>query len=170
MASQPKELAVRTLDRALAQESAIIRPYFFFWKQSEILDLERRAKNYLIHDILEQSRGERVPAYQNTHMDLRRRFGKAKFYIDITEAEPQNPYEPFEALAKRAYPQKIYSLYALPNPERDPKDRPRADRLRESAGQYLNRAGCGEKTAIAAEWCHYCVHRGICMEPFLSAE
>ena len=170
MASQPKELAVRTLDRALAQESAIIRPYFFFWKQSEILDLERRAKNYLVHDILEQSRGERVPAYQNTHMDLRRRFGKAKFYIDITEAEPQNPYEPFEALAKRAYPQKIYSLYALPNPERDPKDRPRADRLRESAGQYLNRAGCGEKTAIAAEWCHYCVHRGICMEPFLSAE
>lgn len=167
---QPKESAIRYLERVIAQESAIIRPYFSFWKQTETLDLERRAKNYLLHEIIGESTGEKIRPYQESHMDMRRMFGKAKFYIDITESEPKNPYESFENLAKREYPQKIYSLYSLPKPDKRPADKARADELCNTTKQYINQVYGKDKTAIPADWCHFCVHRGVCMESFLTIE
>ena len=90
--------------------------------------------------------------------------------IDITESEPKNPYESFENLAKREYPQKIYSLHGLPKPDKKPADKTRADELCNTAKQYINQVYGKDKTAIPADWCHYCVHRGVCMESFLTVE
>lgn len=163
IADKPLDLAQRMLDKHLQNESSRLQPYFSFWKKTEIRDLEMRARNYLIHEILEKSPGNTVRHYAQSHMTMRRLFGKAYFKVDISDAEPQNPYQSFENLATRKYPNKIYSLHKLPKPE----DRKRTELLLSDVNHYVNQTGSSQSQAIPSDWCLYCVHRGNCMKPFL---
>lgn len=158
--------AMKYLPRILKQETQKLEPYFKFWKSTEIFDLELRAKNYLIHEIIQNGYGTTVTPYAPSHMQMRKLFGAALFSVDVSEVEKKNPYNRFESLAKREGWKKVYSLHKLPQTG----NQPLADSLRGEAKEYLNQTCGKDKTAIPSDWCAYCVHRGNCMESFLRSE
>ena len=167
-----KTEAAKCLNLRINQANQIFEPYFQFWKATEISDLKLRARNYLEFRIINSNNGTNVPRYDPTHIQIRRLFGAAKFFVDISESGPKNPYSKFETLTYRNYPRKKkeYSLYKLPNPDDKPQEQPLADELRNEAKQYINQVKSKEKTAIPSDWCIYCVHRGTCMEPYLAGD
>lgn len=157
---------MKYLPKILEQEAQKIEPFFMFWKATEIFDLKLRAKNYLVHVIIEDSYGSTIKPYDSSHMQVRKLFGAAKFIVDISEVERKNPYVEFEQLAAKNGWKKEYSLHKLPQP----RVQPIADILCGEAKQYINQTCGKDKTAIPSDWCIYCVHRGNCMESFLSDE
>ena len=96
-------------------------------------------------------------------MAIRKRFGRALFTVDVAETQGQkHPYSGFESLTTERYPDKIYSLHKVPQPENQAK----VDELRMQMRDYLNQSDLDEHGAINSEWCNFCVHRGVCMKPF----
>lgn len=163
---KPRSDAAKYLDKIIDQESKKLEPFFGFWKTTEIYDLKRRARNYLTREIINKGSGNTVNQYQETHMQMRRQFGAAKFVVDISEIERRNPYSTFESLSIRRYPQKEYSLYKLPQTA----NQPMADQLRDEAKQYINQVNGTDRAAVPSDWCLYCPKRGTCMESFLSGD
>ena len=149
----------------IEQESQKFEQYFRFWKKTELYDLKLRAKNYLEHMVIRETGNSLVPSYSETHMQIRQMFGAAKFMMNISNTEKTNPYTRFESLCKRTYPIKEYSMYSLPESGQGSQ---LADELRNEAKKYINQESGKDKTAISADWCKYCAHRGTCMEPYLS--
>lgn len=166
ISGQKRSDVEKYLDQILNQETAKIAPFFRFWKSTEIFDLKLRAKNYLMHDIITSGTGTTVRPYAESHMQMRKLFGTAKFVVDVSEVERKNPYTEFEQLAIRNGWKKEYSLHKLPHPDVQPL----VDALRGGAKQYINQSGGNEKMAIPSDWCIYCVHRGTCMESYLRGE
>lgn len=163
---KPRSDAAKYLDRIIDQESKKYEQFFRFWKTTEIYDLKRRARNYITHEIINKGSGNAVNQHQETHMQMRRQFGAAKYVVDISELERQNPYSTFESLAIRKYPRKEYSLYKLPQTA----NQPIADQLRDEAKQYINQVNDKDRSAVPSDWCLYCPKRGICMESFLAGD
>lgn len=163
----PKQLAIDALERVVSAESALYRPYFFFWKDTEIFDLELRAKNYILHNIINADSNNTVHRYEESHMRMRRLFGKAKYVVDISAVELQNPYADFERLANKKYPQKSYSLYSIPEPSPRMEANEKIVALQNTVCNYLNQSEKIDKTAISSDWCTFCVNRGVCLEPYL---
>lgn len=170
VAGQPCSTAMKGLPSYIDAESAKVEDFFPFWKRTEIHDLKLRARNYLANVIIGSSSSSTVRPYAKSHMQMRRLFGLARYDIDISDKEPINPYMAFEKMASRKYPKKSYSLHSLPKSDQQPTDVQKADVLREAARQYVNQTKSKDKTAIASEWCTYCVHKGTCMEPFLNTD
>ncbi len=164
--NQNRKDAIKYLSRIIDAEAKSIDQYVGFWKPTELYDLKQRANNYLLHEIITDGQGNSVKPYDPTHMQIRKLFGSAKFVVDISETEQKNPYESFERLAIQNGWKKEYSLHRLPLPEA--KDL--ADTLRNEAKTYINQDKDKDKSALPSDWCTYCVHKGICMEPFLSSE
>lgn len=164
--SAASDYLVKIIDR----EAIKLEPYFMFWKPTEIFDLKLRARNYLLHEVINNGSGTTVKPYMPSHMQMRKLFGSAKFVVDISEVERKNPYEKFEDLAVQNGQKKEYSLYKLPQPEKHSQDQILSEQLRNDAKQYIDQTLSKDKTAIPSDWCTYCVHRGMCMEPFLSGE
>lgn len=169
ISGQLKNNATQYLEKIIDQESLKFETYFKFWKKTEIFDLKRRARNYLTHGIINKGTGNTVPEFDAAHMQMRRQFGAAKFVVDISEVERKNPYEGFDALAARKYPQKEYSLHRLPK-ESSIQDKDLIDQLRSEAKCYINQTVNKDKSAIPSDWCVYCPHRGVCMESFLAGD
>ena len=159
----PIQLACQVYGKYVDEESERLKQFFPFWKDTEIYDLRKRAQNYLYHDVILKSEGNKVRPFAESHMRIRRIFGSAWYSVNISDVEIRHPYSKFEALAQTQYPSKIYSLHKVPKPESKSK----ADELCAETRQYLNSTSCKDKNAITSEWCTYCVHRGTCMEPFL---
>lgn len=167
---QQRSAAKQYLNRIIEQENQKFRPYFGFWKDTEIDDLKKRAYNYLLHEVVIKGAGSIVGAYDANHMQVRRQFGAAKFIVDITEVENKNPYDSFESLTFRKYPQKEYSLHKLPRPDGKPQEQHLVEQLRNEAKQYINQLQGKDKTAIPSDWCAYCSKRGLCVESFLAGD
>lgn len=167
---QPCITAAQHLDQLVREEGDKLKEYFKFWKSTEIHDLEHRAYNYLLHEVINKSRGAIVSAFDSKHMQIRKQFGLAKYIIDISEVEIKNPYAKFDSLATTSWPKKKYSLHKLPPQNPQPAQQPLVDALRSEARDYVNQTISTDKTAIPSDWCTYCVHRGMCMEPFLVGE
>lgn len=166
----PRIKAKAELDNIISLESSNIRACFSFWKDSEIYDLNRRAKNYIMHSIIDGSKcWPNVQCFDSKHMEIRRLYGNAWYEIDITEFEPQNPYAEFEALADKNYPKKIYSLHKLDSIT-EPSKKEYWAKYYTEIKRYLNQTASNDKTAISSDWCTYCTHKGNCMEPFLKNE
>ncbi len=160
--------AIEYLDNCISQENAKIRRYFFFWKNSEIVDLERRAKNYLINNIINDKENKVMSPYSDIHVALRTLFGKAKFDIDITESELRHPYKSFEALTYYPKPSvKSYSLHKIPINDRKAQNKALLLRLKGEAQDYLNQKTNSSNSAMSSDWCTFCTHRGKCIEPYL---
>lgn len=164
---QPCVTASQHLDKFVNDEGEKLKDYFSFWKATEIHDLKHRAYNYLLHEVINKSRGTTVSAFDSKHMQIRKHFGLAKYIIDISEAEIKNPYTKFESLSVTSWPKKEYSLHKLPPQNPQAAQQTLADTLRAEAKEYVNQTISTDKTAIPSDWCTYCVHRGMCMEPFL---
>ena len=166
ISNMPINLACQALGSYMDEESDQLKQYFPFWKDTEIYDLKKRAKNYLYHDIIMKSDGNKVKLFAESHMQIRRLFGSAWYSVNIADVETKHPYPKFEALAKSQYPSKIYSLHKVPKPENQVK----VDELRAEMRQYLNQANNSDRTAIPSDWCTYCVHRATCMAPFCTGK
>lgn len=163
IANMPLNLANQALNGYLDEESDRVKPYFPFWTDTDILDLKKRARNYIEHDVLKNSIGGKVRPYDEHHMAIRKRFGRALFAVNVAETQGRkHPYSGFESLTSERYPDKIYSLHKVPQPENQTK----VDDLRAQMRDYLNQNNLDEHGAINSEWCHFCVHQGICMKPF----
>ena len=147
-----------------------IEPYFKFWKATEIHDLKLRARNYLIHEVISESYNATVKPYAPSHMQMRKLFGSAKFIVDISEVEHNNPFKKFESLATRNRQSKEYSLHKIPKSNGLPQYPKLAKELHEEMKQYIYHTHGKDKIAIPSNWCIYCVHRGTCMESFLTGE
>ena len=118
--------------------------------------------------MINKSRGSIVSVFDEDHMSIRKQFGLAKFVVDISEKEIKNPFKSFESLTSSTWPQKEYSLHKLPPKNYRPDQQVLVDTLRRDTRDYINQTYGPDKTAIPSEWCTYCVHRGMCMEPFLA--
>ena len=163
----PIKLADQALNGYVDEESNRMKTYFPFWTDTDILDLKKRARNYIIHDVLKRSSGGRVTPFDERHMAIRKRFGRAWFTVNTAEVEWQkHPYSGFEALTSGQYPDKVYSLHNVLKMENTSK----ADELRGQMRDYLNWNEADKHGAIASEWCNFCVHRGTCMEPFANGK
>lgn len=167
---QPCTTAAHHLNRVVNDEGEKLKEYFKFWKATEIHDLKHRAYNYLLHEVINMSRGAIVTTFNSKHMQIRKQFGLAKYIIDISEVEIKNPYTKFDSLTTTSWPKKKYSLHNLPPQNPQPMQQPLVDELRAETRDYINQTISTDKTAIPSSWCTYCVHRGMCMEPFLVGE
>ena len=159
IANKPIEEAKKLLVTTLRSESQKIEPYFPFFRRTEILDLGRRAENYMVYHIFKDY-ASRVPQYDSKHMQLRMIFGKAWFAESGQEYSKSHPYKAFEALTKWEDGKKVYTLHSIPLKENK--------ELIEAILQYLNNAE--ENNARAGNWCAFCPNKGICLESFLFAK
>lgn len=151
------------LKNCIDRASKNIEEFFPFWKSSEIADLKRRAQNYLLHKTI--GKNKIVPKYQADHMTIRKLFGNARFDMEISDKEPVNPYPAFEGIAQRSFPNKVYSLHKVP----DASMKAKADALKQDMLNYLNETFSSDKSAVASDWCTYCVHSDVCMESCLQS-
>ena len=103
-------------------------------------------------------------------MQIRKQFGLAFYSIDISESEPHNPYASFEALSKITWPKKEYSLHKIPPQDPKPAQQALVAALKADVKEYVNQTISADKTAIPSDWCTYCAHRGMCVDPFLVGE
>lgn len=161
---QPLDTSRRMLEDHIRAESRKLRAFFPFWKDTEIYDLEMRARNYLLHGIIDESKGNTVMSYDESHMATRRLFGKAWFSVDLSESVPINPYPSFEKMATVRNGKKEYSLHKLPKPE----NKQAVAALCADAKRFFSQSSTKDTIAISSEWCTYCVHKGNCMNPFLT--
>jgi hypothetical protein len=161
--NKPKQTVIPHLDDIVKQKSDALVKYFWFWRLTEIDDLRRRAYNYIMNNIVNTDNGALVEAYYPAHAEFRKCYGKAKFVMDISEFEPQNAFAAFEQLAKREYPQKMYSLHSLPGQ----KDTGAASALLSNIRDYMEDRTRKDNAANVGEWCVYCPSKGICTEPYL---
>lgn len=99
LVNKPINDATRVLSSVVRAESKKMEPYFPFFRETEILDLERRAENYVIHSVFRE--GEtKVGKYEPTHMQLRENFGNALFAENGQDYPEAHPYKAFENITK----------------------------------------------------------------------
>ena len=142
LVNKPMNDATRVLPSVVRAESKKMEPYFPFFRETEILDLERRAENYVIHSVFREG-DTRVRRYEPTHMQLRENFGNALFAENGQDYPAAHPYRAFENLTKWEEGKKIYGLHDVPAHEKK--------ELTEATLQYLN--DTDENVARAGSWC-----------------
>ena len=164
--NQPIDQVNAWVVKIMKNEAQMLRKYFFFWNDIRILDICRRATNYLVHEIIpKQTRFGFLAPYagQEKHINIRKLYGQGSIFIDISENEPQNPYPAFEAAAKKEGYQKVYRLHQFKDGE---KIAPQyLTDMRSYLGQVIT-----EKATVVSDWCTYCSYRNICLEPFIRKE
>lgn len=155
LVNKPMSDAKRVLGNLIKAESKKMAPYFPFFRETELLDLERRAENYVIHSVFHEG-DLKVRKYEPTHMQLRGSFGNALFAENGQDYPAPHPYQAFERITKWEDGKKIYGLHDIPTNEK--KD------LIEATLTYLNESD--ENMARAGSWCVFCPNKGICLESF----
>lgn len=145
------------INATIKSESKKLEYYFPFFRETEILDLEKRAKNYLIHKVLTNEEIDSQNYDDNKeHMSLRKQFGKAKFLENWQDFPKRHPLQAFEAMTGSENGCKIYSLHRIHNKEN--KD------LTAAAKEYINDQT--DNMAHTGSWCDFCPSKGLCLEPF----
>jgi hypothetical protein len=158
-----KETIIPNLDKIIKQEAGHIRNYFWFWKQTEIDDLCKRAANYTLNNVIFYDNNQIVKPYTDYHAKMRKYYGMARFDIDISEIEPKNPYSSFEGATTRNNSQKSYSLHKMPKQESEGI----GHSLMLNTISYIKEDTSKDRTAIVSDWCVYCPNRGQCFEYYL---
>ena len=155
LVNKPMNDAVRVLPSVVSAESQKMKSYFPFFRETEILDLKRRAENYIIHSVFREG-DAKVRKYEPTHMRLRENFGNALFAENGQDYPEAHPYKAFENITKWEEGRKIYGLHDIPAYEKK--------ELIEATLQYLN--DTDENMARAGSWCVFCPNKGICLESY----
>ncbi len=158
LVNKPMDDAKGALPSVVRAESKRMESFFPFFRETEILDLERRAENYVLHSVF-RDEDSKVRKYEPTHMLLRENFGNALFAENSQDYPAPHPYKAFEVLTKWEEGKKIYGLHSIPANEK--KD------FIEATLMYLNDAD--ENMARAGSWCVFCPNKGICLESFAAA-
>lgn len=153
-------VAKQRLSAQIDQEAALLKKYFPFLLETEIMDLKRQAENYIIGSskIFNGSYD-----YNSEHMKLKKTFGLAKFYDDVQDLPIKHLYPAFEGLAEfestNGTLKKAYSTHSV----RD-KDK---DKFIACALDYLNNTE--ENQERPGSWCMYCADRNICLASYVQS-
>ena len=159
---KPKQTVEQYIVRIIKNEADQLKPYFFFWDTIQFLDICRRATNYFIHHILNLHSGGYVAKFNpsDPHISIRKHYGTASIYINISEHEPQNPYPAFEAATHKDGIKKVYKLHRFQ--ERVPVE----PAFKQDMCDFLSKR-IDVKETVASDWCTYCPYRNICLDPFI---
>lgn len=159
LVNKPMADAKRILSSVVRAESKKMESYFPFFRKTEILDLDRRAENYVTHSVFRDTESK-VRKYEPTHMLLRVNFGNALFAENGQDYPEAHPFGVFESLTKWEEGKKIYGLHDIPADEKKELSK----KLIEATLKYLNESD--ENMARAGSWCVFCPNKGICLESF----
>ena len=157
LVNKPMDDANRLLLTVIKSQSIKLKSYFPFFRETEILDLERRAENYVRHSVFKEE-FNRVRQYEPTHMLLRENFGNALFAESEQDYPERHPLTAFEALTKWEDGKKIYTVHSIPKVENQ--------ELIWATLKYINDED--ENMARAGSWCTFCPNKGICLESFVA--
>ncbi len=155
LVNKPVNDAAKVLSSVVKAESKRMEAYFPFFRETDILDLERRAENYVVHNVF-QNGDAKVRKYDSEHMQFRETFGNAKFAEDGQDYPQAHPYKAFDYITKWEKGKKIYSLHSIPANKKG--------ELIEATMKYLNNTD--ENMARAGSWCVYCPNKGVCLEAY----
>lgn len=159
LVNKPMADAKRVLFSVVRAESKKIESYFPFFRETEILDLERRAENYVTYNVFGDTEAK-VRKYEPTHMLLRENFGNALFAENDQDYPEVHPFGVFESLTRREEGKKIYGLHDIPADGKKELSK----KLLETTLKYLNESH--ENMARTGSWCIFCPNKGICLESF----
>ena len=154
--------AEERLAQYVSQETMRLSRYFKFFKETEILDIQRRVENYIKAKVfLDENQNKNVRPLVASHMQLRKTFGDAWFKEDLQDAPSKHMYVVFEELASFEEGKKIYSMHKVPPKEED-------KRLAQSTLAYMNEAD-GNMERVGS-WCVFCPNRNLCLESFAQSK
>jgi hypothetical protein len=157
----PQTKALEKLSSVVSQEALKMKKYFSFLKDTEILDLQRRAENYIKAKVFtEENKNKNVRPVETVHMLFRKTFGDAWFKEDLSNLPERHPYKSFEQLAKIEENKKIYSTHSAPKTENK--------QLVESMLSYINNTD--KNMEHVGSWCTFCANKGICLAPFAESK
>lgn len=163
---KPIDQVKALIGQIVIDEARKLQKYFFFWKKIQILDICRRATNYFVYDIIPyHTKYGFLDTFKGKerHTKIRKLYGQGKIVIDVSEAEPKNPYAAFEAAAIRNGYKKEYKLHRF-------KDNAPVDaKYLADMRSYLSKS-IMDKETVVSDWCTYCSYRNICLEPFIRKE
>lgn len=146
----------------VSQEAQKISKYFNFFKETEILDIQRRVENYIKAKVFDDDhQNKSVRPMAESHMQLRKAFGDAWFKEDLQDAPSKHKYVAFEELTSIEEGKKIYSTHKVPAEEKD-------KRLVQSTLAYLNEAD--ENMERVGSWCVFCSNKNLCLESFAQSK
>lgn len=159
---RPTQTVRQLIAQVIKDESKKLRPYFFFWDTVQFTDICRRATNYFVHHILDLSKSGYVAKFDpsDPHISIRKHYGTASIYVDISEYEPKNPYPAFESATQIEKNRKVYKLHRFR--ERMPVEAAFEKDMRSYLSKRIN-----ERETVASDWCSYCPYRNICLDPFI---
>lgn len=166
----PRDTARELLRREIVRASSDLSRYFWFFKNTDLIDIQTRAENYLRHRVL-GDKGSSAVYYSKgdmDHMAIRKLFGKAMYPASDGSI---NPYPHFAQLITQpsGRENKRYcSLHAIPmdNSRKAVRTNPGMQALCGDTAEYLNDSAASDRAAVTSEWCTYCPHRGVCLESY----
>ena len=154
------DVAKKMLVSQIDQEAKLLRKFFPFFLDSEIIDLKRQAENYITGS--SKIFGGNYD-YSPDHMKLKKAFGIAKTYDDVQNLPLKNPYKTFEDLAKfendNGYIKKTYSAHSIRDIEKD--------KFTACALDYLNNSQ--DNMERPGSWCMYCADRNVCLASYVQS-
>lgn len=156
---KPREIALENLQTTVRAEAKRLWKYCLFWRSTEVEDLVRRAFNYISFKIIPENGS--VKSYSPTHLKIRKLYGKAQFFVDVSEDEHISPYLEFEKLCRQQTGNiKEYSLHRI-------RDGEAMKPLIKDTMAYINEKSGEGKIFNVGDWCQYCANRSTCLEPYL---
>lgn len=153
--------AEERLTQYVSQEAMRLSKYFKFFKETEILDIQRRVENYIKAKVfVDENQNKKVRALESTHMLLRKTFGDAWFKENIQDAPKRHLYDYFDKMTTVEDGQIVYSTHKVSKEE----DR----QLIKCTLNYLN--DIDENKERVGSWCVFCPNRNLCLESFAQSK
>lgn len=159
--NMPKNKAKEILSKVVFQEAQCLKQYFTFFRDTEILDIQRRVENYVMSKVLcRKEYSYIVGPLDQIHMQLRKTFGDAWFKEDLQDAPDGHPYEMFDRMVKIEDGMKIYSIHKVLKTE--------GEQLIQGMLNYINNNDTNMERV--GEWCTYCSNKNICLAPYAAGK
>lgn len=145
----------------VSQEALKLSKYFSFFRDTELLDIQRRVENYIKAKVfVDENQNKRVRPLQSTHMLLRKTFGDAWFKEALQDSPDKHMYDEFDQLITIDESNTVYSTHKVPKTE--DKD------LLKCTLNYLNETS--DNYERVGSWCIFCPNKNLCLESFAQSK
>lgn len=156
-----QDQAEERLSNYVSQEAMRLSKYFKFFKETEVLDIQRRVENYIKAKVfVDENRNKKVRPLEPTHMLLRKTFGDAWFKEDIQDAPERHLYDCFDKITTVEDGKIVYSTHKIPKVE--------DKQLISCTLNYLNDVD-GNMERVGS-WCVFCPNKNLCLESFAQSK
>lgn len=153
--------AEERLSNYVSQEAMRLSKYFKFFKETEVLDIQRRVENYIKAKVfVDENLNKKVRPLESTHMFLRKTFGDAWFKEDIQDAPKRHLYDCFDKMTTVEDGKMVYSTHKVPKVE--------DKQLISCTLNYLNDMD-GNMERVGS-WCVFCPNKNLCLESYAQSK